>query len=66
MSLTPHLLSRLFTADNTVCGMSGAGNNWARGHYTEGGELLDQVRSVCVLMVMMMMIMMTMMTRCWM
>ena len=21
-----------------------AGNNWAKGHYTEGGELLDQVR----------------------
>ena len=62
MSLTLHLLSRLFTADNTVCGMSGAGNNWARGHYTEGGELLDQVRSVLMVIMMMMM----MMTRCWM
>ena len=27
-----------------MCGGSGAGNNWAKGHYTEGGELLDQVR----------------------
>ena len=36
-------LIRLFVPDNKVCGNSGAGNNWARGHYTEGGELLDQV-----------------------
>ena len=37
-------VSRLFAPDNKVCGGSGAGNNWAKGHYTEGGELLDQVR----------------------
>ena len=54
-------MTRLFSPDNTVCGMSGAGNNWARGHYTEGGELLDQVRSVLRVMMMMMMT-----TRCWM
>jgi hypothetical protein len=24
-------------------GNSGAGNNWAKGHYTEGAELVDQV-----------------------
>ena len=23
-------------------GSSGAGNNWAKGHYTEGAELIDQ------------------------
>ena len=24
-------------------GQSGAGNNWAKGHYTEGAELVDAV-----------------------
>ena len=24
-------------------GQSGAGNNWAKGHYTEGAELVDSV-----------------------
>ncbi len=27
-------------------GQSGAGNNWAKGHYTEGAELIDQVLDV--------------------
>ena len=31
-------------------GQSGAGNNWAKGHYTEGAELVDQV-NFCVLFV---------------
>lgn len=26
-----------------VIGNSGAGNNWAKGHYTEGAELVEQV-----------------------
>lgn len=26
----------LFRPDNFVFGQSGAGNNWAKGHYTEG------------------------------
>ena len=26
----------LFKPDNFVFGASGAGNNWAKGHYTEG------------------------------
>ncbi len=25
----------------TLIGQSGAGNNWAKGHYTEGAELID-------------------------
>ena len=29
--------------DNMIFGQSGAGNNWAKGHYTEGAELVDQV-----------------------
>merc|ERR1712054_367009 len=30
---------QVFRPDNFVFGQSGAGNNWAKGHYTEGGEL---------------------------
>ena len=32
--------------DNFVFGQSGAGNNWAKGHYTEGAELVDSVLDV--------------------
>jgi tubulin beta len=34
---------QLFRPDDFVSGQSGAGNNWAKGHYTEGAELVDQV-----------------------
>ena len=27
-------------------GQTGAGNNWAKGHYTEGAELIDSVLDV--------------------
>ncbi|OWR47496.1 beta tubulin [Danaus plexippus plexippus] len=37
---------RLFRPDNYVFGQSGAGNNWAKGHYTEGAELIDSVMDV--------------------
>lgn len=30
----------------TLTGQSGAGNNWAKGHYTEGAELVDSVLDV--------------------
>lgn len=36
-------LGQLFRPENFVCGQSGAGNNWAKGHYTEGAELIDSV-----------------------
>jgi len=36
----------LFKPDNFVFGSSGAGNNWAKGHYTEGAELIDSVLDV--------------------
>ncbi|XP_063371968.1 tubulin beta chain-like [Cydia amplana] len=36
----------LFRPDNFVFGQSGAGNNWAKGHYTEGAELVDAVMDV--------------------
>jgi tubulin beta len=36
----------LFRPDNFVFGQSGAGNNWAKGHYTEGAELVESVLEV--------------------
>ena len=30
----------IFRPDNYVFGQSGAGNNWAKGHYTEGNILI--------------------------
>ena len=35
-----------FRPDNFVFGQSGAGNNWAKGHYTEGAEMVDSVLDV--------------------
>ncbi|KAG6497889.1 hypothetical protein ZIOFF_045795 [Zingiber officinale] len=37
---------QLFRPDNFVFGQNGAGNNWAKGHYTEGAELIDSVLDV--------------------
>ncbi|KAE8730436.1 Tubulin beta-2 chain [Hibiscus syriacus] len=37
---------QIFRPDNFVFGQSGAGNNWAKGHYTEGAELIDFVLDV--------------------
>ncbi|KAF7707414.1 hypothetical protein HF521_018632 [Silurus meridionalis] len=37
---------QIFRPDNFVFGKSGAGNNWAKGHYTEGAELVDSVLDV--------------------
>jgi len=39
-------LGNLFKPDNYCFAQSGAGNNWAKGHYTEGAELVDQVLEV--------------------
>jgi len=36
----------MFHPDCFVYGQSGAGNNWAKGHYTEGAELIDTVMDV--------------------
>lgn len=37
---------QIYRPDNFVFGQSGAGNNWAKGHYTEGAELVDTVLDV--------------------
>jgi len=34
---------KLFRPDNFIFGASGAGNNWAKGYYTEGAELAERV-----------------------
>jgi len=35
-------LGSTFKPDNMCNGANGAGNNWAKGHYTEGAELVEQ------------------------
>jgi tubulin beta len=37
---------QLFRLDNFVFSQSGAGNNWAKGHYMDGAELVDAVLDV--------------------
>lgn len=39
-------LGGLFRPDNMISAQNGAGNNWAKGHYTEGAELVDSVLEV--------------------
>jgi len=39
-------LGSLFRPDNMLHATNGAGNNWAKGHYTEGSELVDAVLDV--------------------
>merc|ERR1712128_95066 len=39
-------MGQIFRPDNFVFGQNGAGNNWAKGHYTEGAELVDSVLDV--------------------
>jgi len=37
---------KLFRPDSFVFAQNGAGNNWAKGHYTEGAELIDSILDV--------------------
>lgn len=39
-------MGKIFRPDNFVFGQNGAGNNWAKGHYTEGAELIEKVLDV--------------------
>ncbi|VVT51767.1 uncharacterized protein SAPINGB_P003206 [Magnusiomyces paraingens] len=36
-------LGHIYRPDNLISGDSGAGNNWAKGFYTEGAELMESV-----------------------
>ncbi|KAI3379263.1 hypothetical protein SNEBB_003915 [Seison nebaliae] len=38
--------ANFFRPDNFIHGQSGAGNNWAKGFYTEGVELLDEILDI--------------------
>jgi hypothetical protein len=37
------LFGQIFRSDNFVLSQSDAGDNWAKGHYTEGDVLIDSV-----------------------
>ena len=37
---------QLYKSENSVAGNSGTGSNWAKGHRTEGAELIDSVLDV--------------------
>ena len=39
-------VGKMFKPDNFVYGANGAGNNWAKGHYRVGAELVDQAMDV--------------------
>nr|P32925.2 RecName: Full=Tubulin beta-2 chain; AltName: Full=Beta-2-tubulin [Geotrichum candidum] len=39
-------LGHIYRPDNLISGESGAGNNWAKGFYTEGAELMDSVMDI--------------------
>ena len=41
-----NILVQFFSYFLIILGQSGAGNNWAKGHYTEGAELVDSVLDV--------------------
>ncbi|XP_055126120.1 tubulin beta-8 chain isoform X25 [Symphalangus syndactylus] len=40
-SVRSGLFGQIFRPDNFIFGQCGAGNNWAKGHYTEGAELME-------------------------
>ncbi|KAI8927501.1 tubulin beta chain [Entophlyctis helioformis] len=39
-------VGHMFRPDNVVNGTAGAGNNWAKGFYTEGAELIEPIMDV--------------------
>ena len=41
-SVRAGVYGQLYRPDNFLFGQNGAGNNWAKGHYTEGAELVDR------------------------
>lgn len=45
-SVRSGIIGELFRPDNFVTGQSGAANNWAKGHYTDGAEMIDSVMEV--------------------
>ena len=39
-------IGKLFKPSNFIVGKTGAGNNWAKGHYTEGADILEPILDV--------------------
>eukprot|EP01083_Nonionella_stella_P015451 43261_1 len=42
-ALKARAIGTLFKPDNFIFGQNGAGNNWAKSHYVEGPELIDEI-----------------------
>lgn len=38
-----HSMGKLFRPNNMISGQTGAGNNWAKGYYNEGQEIIDEI-----------------------
>jgi tubulin beta len=36
-------IGSVFRPDSFIMGQTGAGNNWAKGYYTEGAEMIEQI-----------------------
>ena len=36
-------IGKLFNPDSMVGAQNGAGNNWAKGYYSDGTEIIDEV-----------------------
>lgn len=45
-SLRSGVYGQLYRPDNSVFGVSGAGNNWAKGYFSEGAAILESVLDV--------------------
>jgi tubulin beta len=45
-SVRSDTMGRLFNPSNFIFGQNGAGNNWAKGFYTEGAEIIDEAMDV--------------------
>lgn len=42
-SIRSREFGQLFNPNNFVAGLTGGGNNWAKGHYTDGHELSEVI-----------------------
>jgi tubulin beta len=36
-------MGRLFNPDNYVAAQNGAGNNWSKGYFSDGAEMIDEI-----------------------
>ncbi|KAH8828784.1 beta tubulin [Flagelloscypha sp. PMI_526] len=45
-SVLQSTIGRIFRPENVIVGLTGGGNNWAKGRYTEGSELFEPVLEV--------------------